>query len=291
MQTDSFYQQGVSHEVCEDYAVHDKDCVILSDGCSNGGGPPLDTDWGSRLLCKSAQQHVGLLTCKNWHLFNVWVGTQCVKALECFPNVNPNCITATLVAAVRLESSVLTYMVGDGIWGGKRKDGTWEVHSYEFVRGGQRDAAAPYYLKYGWRPDEQQRYFDLFGGRFKRSVWTGNLMDPTSALDCQAEESALDPEQPFFWHEFPASEYEFVFVGTDGSSSFYQTVQTETSKHTEPVSLLDVLRTLLDVNHTRPNPLRLQRSWAWKRNVQGTFPRRNWHNADDVSLGLVSLAD
>lgn len=287
MLSDSFFQQGATHEVCEDYALHGEGHVVLSDGCSNGGGPSLETDWGARLMCKAGQQHIDLLRHKNWHLFNVWVGGQCQRVLDAYPNVNPDCVTATLVAALRLEKSVFTYMVGDGVWGGKRRDGTWEIHLHEYVRGGSRDAAAPYYLKYGWREGEQQKYFDLFGGKVKRTIWTGNLMDPQTTMLANAEEIQLTPEQPFFWREFMLSDYEFVFVATDGVTSFYENVQTETSKHTEPVHVLDVLRVLLDVHSSNPGFLRRQRQWAWKRNVAGTLLRRNWHNADDVSLGAV----
>lgn len=287
MNTDSFFQQGASHEVCEDYALHGEGHVILSDGCSNGGGPPLDTDWGSRLICKAAQQHIDLLRDKNWYLFNMWVGAQCQKVLETYPALNPDCVTATLVAALRSSESVLTYMVGDGVTGGKRRDGSWEVCLYEYQRGGSRDAAAPYYLKYGWREGERKKYFELFGGKVKRTIWTGDLMDEQKTLLVNTDEIQLNPEEPFFWREYMLSDYEFVFVGTDGVTSFYENVQTETSKHTEPVHVLDALRVLLDVNSSNPGFLRRQRQWAWKRNVTGTLLRRNWHSADDVSLGAI----
>lgn len=291
MLSDSFFQQGTNHEVCEDYALHGEGHVILSDGCSNGGGPPLDTDWGARLICRAAQQHLDQLKVKNWHLFNVWVGAQCQKALDSFPNLNPDCVTATLVAALRLESSVLAFMVGDGVMGGKRRDGSWEICLHEYQRGGTRDAAAPYYMKYGWREGEQEKYFAMFGGKVKRTIWTGDLMDSQKPLEVSEEEIQLDREKPSFWREYEIADYEFVFVGTDGVSSFYQNVQTETSKHTEPVHVLDVLRVLLDVNSSNPGFLRRQRQWAWKRNVAGTFPRRNWHCHDDVSLGAVVCGD
>ena len=61
MNTGSFFTIGSTHLVCEDYALHGKDYVILSDGCSNGGGPRIHTDWGSRILCKAAEEHIQLL--------------------------------------------------------------------------------------------------------------------------------------------------------------------------------------------------------------------------------------
>jgi len=39
MNTGSYFKIGSTHVVCEDYAIHTDDAVVVSDGCSNGGGP------------------------------------------------------------------------------------------------------------------------------------------------------------------------------------------------------------------------------------------------------------
>ena len=65
MTTESIFEQGSTHEVCEDYAIQGGGYTILADGCSNGGGPRIDTDWGSRILCKAAEEHLNTLKTRN----------------------------------------------------------------------------------------------------------------------------------------------------------------------------------------------------------------------------------
>lgn len=285
--TDSFFQQGETHEVCEDYAVHGNGYAIVSDGCSNGGGPSIHTDWGSRLLCKAAEYNLFCLTTnhdrmnfnerKNLFFHEVW--SDAAKIASSLPNLQRECLTATLGIAYKDLGVVRTILYGDGVVGARRRDGKWEIRSYEPIQG------APYYLKYQKTEGDALRYFERFDGRYKASTYVcdGKL----GVESTQTATVAIDPDNPAFDAHFPVEEYDLVFVGTDGLSAFFQKVNTGTSKHNEPVSLLSVLGVLLDANFNRPGCLRLQRHWAFKRTLAGTFPQRGWHTGDDVSLGIV----
>jgi hypothetical protein len=283
MITDSFFQQGVTHEVCEDYALHGPNYFVLSDGCSNGGGPRIDTDWGARLLCKAAEDELANVPHDNdWDWFMNRVGEEAIGYVKPIPNLNTSCLTATLLAAVAFEDKVSVFLMGDGVYGGKRKNGNWEIHLIQF------ENSAPYYLKYHMTPGDKDRYFRDFTGTFVRTTYTGDLMDKTKERwDAVIRLGKIDPEKPYFVHEFPVTDFEMVFGTTDGSSSFYKQVNTGTSKHNDPVSAIDALRALLDVNNIRPGILRLQRQWCWKQNRPGTFQRLGWHNADDIAVGLI----
>jgi hypothetical protein len=104
------------------------------------------------------------------------------------------------------------------------------------------------------------------------------------------EERELNKKEPWFDAHFPNEDYDVVFVASDGLTSFYEKVNTGTSKHTAPVNILNVLEVLFDVNdYRRAGFLRLQRSWAFKRATRGTFVQRNWHNADDCSVGCLHV--
>lgn len=287
MITDSFFQIGTTHEVCEDYALHGKDYAVISDGCSNGGGQRIDTDWGSRLLCKIAAAQLPLHADYKWDKFIDRVASVALCATTQIPDLSPESLTATLVTAYHTGGEIITFMMGDGVWAGRKRDGTWNISVFEFVPGGKTNQAAPYYLKYTLFEDDQKRYFNLFGGNYKLTIYTGDLLNSEKPMSQVVLTQPLVPDEPYFYGQFPTKDYDYVFIGTDGLTSFYHTVQTPTSKHNEPVGVLDVLRVLLDEKNITPGVLRRQRNWNWKRNMPGTFVGRNWHNSDDVSLAVV----
>lgn len=299
MNSDSFFQQGVTHEVCEDYAVHGDGYVILSDGCSNGGGPRIDTDWGARLLCKAAEQHIE----KDPHDFIAFVCSTAQTQLNIFPNLSLECLTATLLT---LQDNGRSMVFGDGIVGGRLKDGSWKISIVEFEPGGLRDEAAPYYLKYRMVEQEQQEWRKQFGGVCVVKTFTGNLMAEecpenwthSSREDFWKEqgswsEHALNWQfsNPFYQFDLPTDRYDFMFIISDGPQSFYEMRKTETKKYNEKVHVMDVLRVLLDIRNFRPGFARLQRNWIFKQDRADTFVRRNWFNGDDVSLGVIRVTD
>lgn len=283
MLTDSFFQQGATHEICEDYALNGSDYVIVSDGCSNGGGPHINTDWGARILTKAAEQHIKCLL-DPMVFMNCVIGTA-VAQCSIFPNLSPECLTATLLVAHRMCDTFCTFMIGDGVMGARLRNGGWDIHVYNAVKGGTTNAAAPFYLKYNILEEEIVKYCEMFGGMYSHYFFRGGIKDQI-ATETRQEIVRLDPKKPYFFNRFPVEKYDLVFIGSDGIGSFYNTINTGTSKHNCPRSELDALGVLLDFT-IRPNFLRIQRQWAWKRSVEGTFLKRNWHNADDVSLAAI----
>ena len=134
MQSDSFFEIGVTHEICEDYASHGANFGIVSDGCSNGNGPKIDSDWGSRILCKSGEQHLDKLSSPDQ--FITAITTTAKTQLGVFVNMSIECLTATFIALCGNETNYMSLIVGDGVIGGRRRDGTWKIVNYEFEKGG-----------------------------------------------------------------------------------------------------------------------------------------------------------
>jgi hypothetical protein len=292
MITDSFFEQGHLHSVCEDYALNGEGYTVISDGCSNGGGPRIHTDFGSRLLAKAAEQHIGE---NNTSAFLKMVGATAQVQQRLFPNLPPECLAATLM--VLRDSHAIT--VGDGIVGWKEGD-QWTVSIIEFLRGGNRNQAAPYYLKYEIF-DEVQGYLDAFGGRFKISTYSGELMHPE--LEVGEEVSPIEERDALYrdkmefteeehsttrWGEFMLnSSAELNFICSDGVLAFYTPIKNNLQKYNRDIHCLDVLRVLLDIPSFKPGFLQRQCNWAFKQDKTGTFKRRNWLTADDVSVGAV----
>jgi hypothetical protein len=297
MITDSYFEQGVTHEVCEDYALHGQNYAIVCDGCSNGGGPRIDSDWGARLICKAAEEQVGEY---DPSILLPAIGERAKSLMVGLPNLGPDCLTATMMMLQTfddgVEPSFYALTVGDGVVGGRRKDGRWKIHVIEFPQG-------PFYLKYNIF-GEEQKFFDSFGDQFKIGTYFGKLMTPEMEppenpefnlrneewrqfMSYSEKEFTLNPSEPYNIFEFPIEEYDFAFVCSDGIQSFYQPRIGPTRKYNESIHVLDAMRTVMDYVTIRPGFARLQRHWAFKQDRVGTLVRRGWKNSDDVSTGVI----
>lgn len=293
MITDSFFQQGQSHEVCEDYAIHGDKYVIISDGCSNGGGPRMHTDWGARILCKAAEQHLKVLChgpdTKNIKMeeklrqFYALVANTAKTQLKAFEKMSIECLTATLIVLNRSWDTVTATMMGDGVIGAKRKDGQWEVAVYDADPLGCKKGC--FYLKYMLNNNWYKNYMDVFGGNFTVTVYIGDIFKPET-MTVRTDKEVLRETSPWFDVTFTMDEYEMVFAASDGLTSFYQNVITPTSRHQIPVSTIDALREVLTIPKFNPDFLRHQREWLWK-NKKSHFVRNDWHNSDDLSFGAL----
>jgi len=294
MFSDSYFEQGVTHEVCQDYALDGNGYAIIADGCSNGGGPRIDSDWGARILCKAAEDFLDFLT--DPETFISAVGGKAKTIMSCLPNLEPNCLTATLMIMEVLNDNFKAFTIGDGVVGGKRKDGRWKIHVIRFQRG-------PFYLKYNIF-EEEQCFLDSFGDKYTIGTYFGKLMTPemespeypeyrqridewNQFMTYSEKEYTINMEAPYNTFEFPVDEYEFAFVCSDGMESFYQPRIDSTKKFNESICVLDALRVVMDFVTIRPAFARLQRQWAFRQDKKGTLIRRKWKNGDDVSVGVI----
>lgn len=291
MQTDSYFGQGHSHIVCQDYAVNGEGYAIISDGCSNGGGPNIHTDFGSRIICKAAEDHLPKL--KTPYLFAASVGSTAETQQRSFPNLPPECLTATLLVTWQdsLSKELKSFLIGDGVVAARqRQSKLWEIYNYEFISGGTRQQTAPYYLVYEMN-SQKEHYFELFGGRAKRQLYVGDLKEENPQFTCETIIDLKQMDFPYFENNFDNSKYDLLIGMSDGAGSFYKMIQTRTTKHRESVPLLEVMRVLLDFSDFKGNFVERQCRWVFKRDVPDTFVRLGWINGDDFSMGAIYDGD
>ena len=287
MITDSFFEIGDGHEVCEDYAVHGENYGIVSDGCSNGGGPRIDTDWGSRLLCKAAEDHIENHG-SDW--FSSVVCAQAAQQARMYRHVSNRCLLATLLSLHTYGGVVSGRVFGDGVLGARDHDGTWSIWSVEFMPGGTLGLAAPYYPYY-MVSGETEKWAQCFGGSYRILSYSGLLTTLRSVSDSTGNVYlGSTPEMQEEWW-FSDDTCDFAFIATDGLHSFYRWEESKTGKQRVPVDFLDVLGVLLDVKSFRPGFLRTQRRWCFRQDRPGTFKRLGWHHDDDVSMAAVYLGE
>lgn len=186
MNTDAFFAIGATHVVCQDYATAGEGFVVLSDGCSSSA----HTDFGARLLCRTAVLH-GL------------DGAVAAAAplLECL-GLPTEALDATLLFARAEEGGVRVFVAGDGVVVARRRDGG---EHYVFVS--SFPSGAPFYLSYKLSPSRTARYLTEFGGE----QVVGN-----SALRIAERHTA--PPIVEVW--LAAEEYDLVLLMSDGALSF-----------------------------------------------------------------------
>ncbi|MGK0290186.1 MAG: serine/threonine protein phosphatase PrpC, partial [bacterium] len=139
-QTNSFFTQGHSHLVCEDYAIHGDNFFIVADGCSSA----KNSDVSARLLTWSAIKNLDKLIdsfgSDNDQEFVTAVSQDIRKSAEAIHFQER--LLATLLVGVVTHDQVLISVYGDGNVVTRNKNGIWEVFHIEY------QSNAPYYLYY-----------------------------------------------------------------------------------------------------------------------------------------------
>lgn len=155
MHTDSAFKIGSTHKVCEDYAISGiKDIcgvnvayAIISDGCSSS----QDTDFGSRILAKSAEKNIHLLS----NGFELGVMNYASTYLDLFEG-RTSALDATLNIVYYNGTDVIFKCFGDGAMACIYED---KIDFYEVIA----PSGAPNYLSYLLDDNRKKHFIEKFG--------------------------------------------------------------------------------------------------------------------------------
>ncbi|RDJ35534.1 MAG: hypothetical protein DWQ19_12010 [Crenarchaeota archaeon] len=279
MNSDCFFTIGSTHRVCQDYAISKANHALISDGCSSAP----DTDFGSRLLVKSAEdQLVETMTCTSEHYspdFLPWVFKSVIKNANVTARVlelSVDSLSATLLAVALDESHNIfsTICFGDGAVVGKTKEGKLHIMEYEFQSG------APYYMRYELTKEDKNRYIKEFGREFVLRITT---VDPEGEISRISKNGHLSLEEPFFQRWFDTDSYDTVAIMSDGINSFVKQETTATSKQNFPVDSAEIIRELMVFKNYSGSFVQRRCQKAFKK-----FKELNITNYDDFSMGVVT---
>jgi len=208
MQTDSIFNIGKSHSVCEDYAFHGDNCIIVSDGCSSS----KHTDIGSRLLCITA--HRILKTFKNEPLSYYAFGNKvsnCVAEQLLLLDLPISSMDATLLVSFVNDGIVYVYIYGDGYYQIKFKDDSIQFGTFNY------NGNAPYYLSYWLDPQRHNDYIKQFGEsvEYVIGMYSGENYESISNninINQHKETSLITP--------ISINDIEYIILMSDGVESF-----------------------------------------------------------------------
>lgn len=274
MNVDTFFTIGSTHKICQDYVLHgtnDNPYVILSDGCSSSP----DSDFGSRILCKSLQPLI--------YNFDYNINSLLDAVFRNAHNlaktmvIEDDALCATLVFC-RIENGFFkTYSVGDSVIAAKDKSGTVHFIEYEFASG------APYYLRYEI-DNMKEGYFAKFGKEvYRKTSQIYNRIPVGVEISLEAKEQ-VEFDKIYFEEKFAIEDYEWVAIMSDGASSFQQLKTTSTTKQNVSVTKEKTLyQQILAFKGYFGEFVQRRCQKAFKE-----FDEQNIHNYDDFSIGVIT---
>lgn len=277
MNAGHYFRIGSTHRVCQDYAMAltrtNKVCAVVSDGCSTA----RDTDFGSRILARVCASNI-------WEMVPAFydapfIGEAHSQATALGLPVES--LHATLLWALATKDYYHFCMHGDGVVVKMKKDGTMEVIEVEFPSG------APYYLSYQVTAQHQTDYRNLFGEE-PPTIRKTILSKDGIALSKSIVDKTNRVLESTSYQEFGSNvnEYENIVLMSDGAQSFLKTTNTNTSKSQEPVSLVEMLQSLL--------PFKNYQGDFVERRAQRFFKdceKAGWQHSDDFSIAAIHIGD
>lgn len=228
--TDSFFVQGASHKVCEDYALHGDNYIVVSDGCSSSE----DTDFGSRFLAKAIASNFKQLkgnTDSKFFIEAVRSSIFTAKAAADALGMKYGCLDATILAAVSDGERVHLFIVGDGYMAISSNIEVTPCTTYyeiDFVSG------APEYLSYTL--DYNRHLF--YKESFKSDINLINMHSKNGDHSTPLNEFSVVEKDVIKYMSFPVGVINWVALFSDGLGTF------RTKDHWEVIENMTALKNL-----------------------------------------------
>jgi hypothetical protein len=271
MKSDSGFYIGTTHDICEDYALSNdaSDLIMVSDGCSSSP----KTDIGSRLICECAKNdfwnHV-----KKSNI--VYIANKAAQMMD----LPQRCLDVTFLTAVADEEKVFIETTGDGNIIVKTKDGVLHIISMNYAK------SAPYYMNYVYNRNDDLAWENIPNNDYTveyNTITEDKLEYTITNLPLESFpglESSFEPKGNRL--VLSREDVEWVALSSDGLESFYEKVSTETSLVNKPVDYIDIIIELFQIRNT--NGKFVQRRLN---KFKKACAKKNWYNADDVSLAIL----
>lgn len=282
---DQGFYIGETHQICQDYVLSNINPLgsdmALSDGCSGS----ILSDYGSRLICSSA---ISLM--KEIGDINKFDEKECIlktKIASSILNLPQSCLDATLIISKDTMQGVQSKMFGDGVIAVKRKNGDICIISISY-KSEIDNHEYPFYLSYlcdnesyeRWKNSDLQKTttIDLLkpsgeiiniGGASNQVLSSAPFKDSSFCVKSDATSTIMFS---------PAEDTDFVAIMSDGVGSFYQGFNS--------LSIPKVLKELLDFKNYHGSFVQRRLNKFKKFCIQN-----DWHNMDDVSIGVIYIGD
>jgi hypothetical protein len=270
--TDSHFEIGKTHLVCEDYACHGAEpvpYVIVADGCSSAS----DADVGARLLALNAKQLLPSFVqdtptipsaTHHWQLAHRIMMPAIQQAADL--GLDSTALDTTLIVAFAVGDRIRVHVYGDGCLVAKRRDETLRAVQIEFAHN------APYYLSYPEDWERQQAYANIMAHQ------EAPQRVSTSDRGTVTIENRNYDEPGIF--EFALAEFSLVVVATDGLDSLTNVVTGV------QLSCTEAAKQFLASTNTQGDFVKRR-----LRRMLVNYAKDSIYNYDDVGCGVFACID
>jgi hypothetical protein len=217
---DSFFTQGKSHKVCEDYAnsIQSMPMISVSDGCSSS----KHTDFGSRIISKALEMTLASPISAEFResggledsTFESIIMNKSVD-IAYLMKMDTRCLDATLGFAFIRKNAIDVRFFGDGCIVTVDKDNNIKIVDIEY------DKNAPYYLNYFFDEDRKKAYKELK----QKKIIKYTTINATGSMQF----NTVDSNEDFEWMSFDLATTRSVSIFTDGVKTFMPHSQTTPS--------------------------------------------------------------
>jgi hypothetical protein len=286
MKTDSIFEIGSSHDVCQDFAltgkINDKIYfAIVADGCTESHKHSGEVDFGARILSYAAREALkemladtpNLKASKdNFAAFNKTLRDKIIEStlkVGFMLKLSDLFADATLVVAITDGNISLTFIYGDGGVIVYKRNGDIIYREVSFL------SSAPYYLAYLHNKGRNDGYKIQFGA--SPAIVTTYVINGVNGESRQANEVYNDISEELYNHTSTVFEdFLSISVTSDGIKSY--------DKLGTPIPSTDLARKFISFKNQ--NAGFLQRRFNFMKKEQKD---ENVTHYDDVSVATVLL--
>jgi len=306
MKTDSAFQIGKTHDICEDFTLtgslkstgDDAYYTIVSDGCSSSP----NTDLGARILSYSIAEEIKNIYNNSANFMFSFNTDSCITrartSLEAL-KVSQESLDATSLISYSVDNNTEVLVYGDGCVAIGFEDGRILVINFEFPNG------FPFYLNY--QPEYSIRHgqwYKIQGQEYPCTITSSIINNDGSFLELDKE---CSPEFSFSANKksvsifvrqdhyggrvyFHAGENtslpKFMVSMSDGISLFYETEDKGTSLINSNIDYRNVINEVLNFKNFNGKFMqrRLNRFIKFCQN-------NDWHHSDDISFSAIYFGE
>jgi len=284
MNTDSYFEIGSSHDVCQDYAISGKlneaiSYAIVSDGCSMSHDQCGQVDFGARIITHSAKtlldsiwskQYIASLSSNSPLLINQamikHITSTAYTAGQLF-DLKYQFADCTLLFAVADKfGNTHAGMYGDGSIFIQLQNGSQIIVDVTFLSG------APFYLSYQMDFNRNNTYVDQCKSQ---NVLIDTYTIEDGEMNRESKQVVVDTVDFYNQTFFQWKNVEFISVLSDGVKSFIQDEKSD-------ISYLDVIKECNALKNK--NGLFIQRRLKSMNRVNR---KKNITHYDDLSISSI----
>lgn len=273
MESDYYFRMGVTHSICQDYAIAGESngiaYAILSDGCSGIQKPEQPgspyTDFGSRFLTIAALRSLQLVADQRHSLTKIIADADAMRRQASLPS---DSLDATLLMVAEKDGIIHTIITGDGVLVRRSRHGFIQYTRRKFDNGMPgylnyqiKTSAAPEFLS------KVRNYSEIYGTKTD-SGWKEQtyVFENTSVYSSYG--SAINSRD----------ECDLVLLFSDGIESFVDS-------NNQPIPIGTILDLILDMPKMKGKFITRSCNWF----LQKYCIENGWKHTDDFSCAGIYL--